>query len=85
MPSYTIGMKTAVSIPDGIFERAEKLAKRAGRSRSEVYAAALKEYVERHAPDHVTDAMNRACDAIGADLDPFVTAAGRRALERSEW
>ena len=78
-------MKTAVSIPDEIFERAELLAKRGGRSRSDVYSAALKEYVERHAPDDVTDAMNRVCDAIGQERDGFATAIARRVLERTEW
>lgn len=85
MPNYTIGMKTAVSIPDEVFARAERLAKRDGRSRSELYAAALKEYVERHAPEHVTEAMNRVVDALEGERDAFSAAAGRRVLERSEW
>ena len=37
-------MKTAVSIPDDVFERAERLAKRARHSRSEVFSRALREY-----------------------------------------
>jgi metal-responsive CopG/Arc/MetJ family transcriptional regulator len=78
-------MKTAVSIPDAIFERAERLAKRGGRSRSDLYASALKEYVERHAPEHVTDAMNRVADALNEERDDFVGAAARGVLERSEW
>ena len=78
-------MKTAVSIPDEIFERAERLAERAGRSRSDVYSAALKEYVARHAPEDVTDAMNRVCDEIGQERDGFSTAVARRVLERTEW
>ena len=48
-------MKTAVSVPDDIFEGAERLARREGRSRSEVYSAALREYVARHSPDEVTE------------------------------
>ena len=44
-------MKTAVSIPDEIFEKVERLAASEQRSRSEVYSAALREYVARHAPD----------------------------------
>lgn len=61
---YTRSMKTAISIPDDVFEQVERLAKRAGRSRSEVYRAALSEYIARHAPDEVTEAMNRVCDAV---------------------
>jgi len=78
-------MKTAVSIPDGVFEGAERLARRTKRSRSRLYGDALKEYLARHAPDEVTEAMNRACAEAGAATDPFVSAAARRVLERSEW
>ncbi len=82
---YIAGMKTAVSIPDDIFERAERLASQKGRSRSQVYAAALDEYLARHVHDEVTDAMNRVCDDVGGDSDPFLAAAGRRVLNRVEW
>ena len=77
-------MKTAVSIPDHIFERAERLASQGRRSRSEVYAAALDEYLMRHAQDEVTDAMNRVCGEVGGD-DAFLAAAGRRVLADTEW
>jgi hypothetical protein len=82
---YTLSMKTAVSIPDEVFEEAERLAHRARRSRSEVYSAALKEYVARHSPDEVTEAMDRVCATIGDQPDTFVGAAARRVFERSEW
>ncbi len=78
-------MKTAVSIPDDIFERAERLASRGRRSRSEVYAAALDEYLARHAQDEVTEAMNRVCGEVDGNDDAFLTAAGRRVLANTEW
>jgi metal-responsive CopG/Arc/MetJ family transcriptional regulator len=78
-------MKTAVSIPDDVFDKVERLARRGRRSRSEVFSAALREYVARHAPDEVTEAMNRVWDAIGPDPDEFIRVAGRRVLERTEW
>jgi len=78
-------MKTAVSIPDDVFEKVERLARRSKRSRSEVFSAALREYVARHAPDEVTDAINRAVDEIEDQKDEFVAAAGRRILKRTEW
>lgn len=82
---YTVGMKTAVSIPDEVFEKVERLARRAGRSRSEVFSAALAEYVARHAPDEVTEAMDRVCADMGDQGDAFVSAAGRQVLENTEW
>jgi len=78
-------MKTAVSIPDEVFEKVERLARRGGRSRSEVFSAALAEYVARHAPDEVTEAMDRACADVGDQEDAFVNAAGRQVLEHAEW
>jgi len=82
---YAFGMKTAVSIPDDVFEKAERFAKRANRSRSEVFAAALREYVSRHSPDEITDAMNRVCSELGEQRDVFVNAAGKRLLRKTEW
>ncbi|HEX3109439.1 MAG TPA: ribbon-helix-helix domain-containing protein [Thermoanaerobaculia bacterium] len=78
-------MKTAVSIPDDVFEEAEKLARKAGKSRSEVFSAALREYVARHAPDEATEAFNRVADAVGGEVDEFVRAAGENLLRKSEW
>ena len=82
---YTPGMKTAVSIPDDVFEKAERLARRMKKSRSQLFSNALTEYVARHAPDYVTEAMDEVCAEIGSESDPFVSAASRRILERSEW
>jgi metal-responsive CopG/Arc/MetJ family transcriptional regulator len=78
-------MKTAVSVPDEVFQRAERLAHREGRSRSEVYSAALREYLARHSPDEVTEALDRAIEAIGASPDRFARSAGQRTLEANEW
>jgi len=78
-------MKTAISIPDDVFAEAERLARRQKKSRSQLYAEAVEEYVARHDPDAVTDAMDRVCEDVGPDPDPAVSAAARRVLERSEW
>jgi metal-responsive CopG/Arc/MetJ family transcriptional regulator len=78
-------MKTAISIPDEIFEDAERLAKRLKSSRSELYSRALSEYVARHATDQVTEAMNEALASVDEPLDSFGTNAARRTLRRTEW
>jgi len=78
-------MKTAVSIPDEVFEKVERLARRAGRSRSAVFSAALREYLARHTPDEVTEAMDRVCAAVNDERDDLVAAAASRVLERTEW
>jgi metal-responsive CopG/Arc/MetJ family transcriptional regulator len=78
-------MKIAISVPDEVYEGAERLARRTSKSRSRLFTDALKEYLARHAPDEVTEAMNRACAEAGQTADPFVSSATRRVLERSEW
>jgi metal-responsive CopG/Arc/MetJ family transcriptional regulator len=78
-------MKTAVSIPDDVFEKAERLARRMKKSRSELFSRALAEYVARHAPDQVTETMNQVCDEISPESDAFVSAASHLVLGRIEW
>lgn len=82
---YTFGMKTAVSIPDELFSRAEEMARQTGKSRSQVYQEALAEYLLRRDPGSVTRAMDEALAEIEPQPDPWLTEAGRQTLERSEW
>ena len=84
--SYTIGMKTAISLPDDLFRAAESHAKRQKKSRSQLYAEALAEYLVRHAPDEVTEAMNRVIEKLGEyRTEPFLATTARRVLESTEW
>jgi len=46
-------MKTAISIPDPLFDAAEDVADRLGVSRSQLYAKALAEYVAKHRDDQM--------------------------------
>lgn len=78
-------MKTAVSIPDDVFEGAERLARRTKKSRSRLFSDAVREYVARHASEDVTEAMDRVCGELGNPKDKFVSSAAQRILERSEW
>ena len=78
-------MKTAVSIPDAVFARAERFARRMKKSRSRIYSDAVAEYLARHSADDVTDAMNRAIGEAQDDERGFATAASRRTLKRSSW
>jgi hypothetical protein len=82
---YTIGMKTAISLPDEVFENAEQLASRLKVSRSELYARALQEYVCRHAPDAVTDAYDQICSELEPGADAFARRAAQATFKRVEW
>jgi predicted transcriptional regulator len=80
-------MKTAISVPDDIFEQGERLARRMGRSRSDVYSSALREYVARHSEDEVTAAIDRVIAGLhdGEKADAFIGAAARESLRTTEW
>jgi metal-responsive CopG/Arc/MetJ family transcriptional regulator len=78
-------MKVAISLPDEVFERSERVAKRLKVSRSELYSRALREFIDAHAPDYVTTAWN---DAIAVAGQPDVQASrvlARRVLGKMEW
>ena len=78
-------MKTAVSIPDDVFRKADHLARRMKKSRSELFSNALSEYLARHAADQVTNAMDDVCEDIGVQANNFAPAAARRVLKNVEW
>ena len=76
---YYSGMKTAVSIPDELFETGEALSKRLRLSRSRLYATALAEFVAKHRGRKITERLN----ALYAEEDSRLPAAVRRAQGRS--
>ena len=78
-------MKIIVSIPDAVFRAAAQFAKRVHKSRSQLYLDALVEYLARHAPDEVTEAMNAVVDRLGPTTpDAFGATAARHLFERTE-
>ena len=78
-------MKTAISVPDEVFDGAEDLARRLKVSRSELYSRALREFLARHSPERVTRALNDVCDELDTRSDVFVASAARELLRRDEW
>lgn len=78
-------MKTAISLPDDLFKAADELASRQGRSRSELYALALTEFLSTHGEDSAVRKLNKLSREIDTSLDPGVKRAAARVLENSEW
>ena len=75
-----MAMKTAISIPDDIFHKAEYIAKKRGLSRSELYVMAIKAFiVEPH--DDITEALNRVYGDHEA-VDPVIEHAALTDLPR---
>lgn len=52
-------MKTAVSLPDKLYEKAEKTARSMGLPRSQLFARALEEFIEHHDPERITEQLNK--------------------------
>lgn len=79
-------MKTAISLPDALFEAADKMAEAMGLSRSELYRTAIAEFLSARAESMVTEQL----DAVygpqqpGA-LDPVLDRLQRASLARDEW
>jgi predicted transcriptional regulator len=82
---YTPGMKTAISLPDELFQQAEELARQTRRSRSQLYADAVREYIARHMPDTVTEAMDRVLEELDGRPDEFTKRSARRVLQQTQW
>ena len=62
-------MKTAISIPDNVYNAAEMVAKKLNISRSELYTKAVKDYVNKHEKSHITEALNSIYVEEDSSLD----------------
>lgn len=78
-------MKTAVSIPDEIFAKADALAEKLGKSRSELYREALVDYLARRNPEAITAALDEVADELAAEHTGFGQHAAAAALSSTEW
>ena len=80
-------MKTAVSIPDEIFEQADRRAKKLGISRSELVTRALREFLEDQRGQEIQASYDRAFGPGAGDDDAaeIRRAAAREALADVEW
>ncbi len=78
-------MKTAISIPDDVFEQAEATAKRLKMSRSELYSRAVQAFLDAHSPDQVTDGWNAVIGELGQPDTLLASAAARHVFESTEW
>ncbi len=80
-------MKTAISIPDPIFEAAEQLVSRTGVSRSELYATAVAEYLARHRATGVRERLDAVydIDAEAARLESVMAIVQSESVPEENW
>jgi hypothetical protein len=78
-------MKTAISVPNDVFELSERLAKKLKVSRSKIFAMGVKKLAEEHDEDDIIARINAVCDEIDTSLDPAIKAYQSRMIKREEW
>lgn len=79
-------MKTAVSIPDDVFRRADEAAAALRCSRSYLYTQALKAYLKEREGASITERLNAYYDKYPDEgLDPVLQALQYRVLSRDPW
>jgi metal-responsive CopG/Arc/MetJ family transcriptional regulator len=75
-------MKVAVSIPDEVYEEADRVAARKQLNRSELYTRALRRLLAEEAEDELTRRIDATCDSSSEDLAPLARAD---LIETSLW
>ena len=78
-------MKTAISIPDTIFQAAERIAQKLGISRSELYSKAIAEFVATYEDESLTEELNQFYAEEDSSLDPVVQQLMLISIPREEW
>jgi antitoxin MazE6 len=81
-------MKTAISLPDPLFEEAEAAAKNLGVSRSKLIQTALEDFLKRRRDEAITKSIDRYIAKYGSELseeDEVWLAHNRDLLRRVEW
>ena len=78
-------MKTAISIPNNVFESAEELANRLGQSRSQLYTQALSSYLARYQSDNLTERLNKIYDGADSTLDIGLASLQSKSIFKDKW
>jgi metal-responsive CopG/Arc/MetJ family transcriptional regulator len=78
-------MKTAISIPDNVFQSAEKLAQRLGKTRSQLYTQALNNYMEQNKEKGVQESLDKVYAAEDSQLPPSVKRLQSKAVGKEQW
>ncbi|HYW42925.1 MAG TPA: hypothetical protein VE959_08715 [Bryobacteraceae bacterium] len=78
-------MKTAVSVPDDLFRQAEAAARRLRVSRSQLYATAISEFLDRQQANTITERLNQVYSRRTARVDAALHRAQLRSLEKESW
>jgi metal-responsive CopG/Arc/MetJ family transcriptional regulator len=78
-------MKTDISIPNPLFRSAQRLAEKLGISLSDLYAAAVSDYVLSHEKESVTEALNQVYENEPSELEPELVNIQLASIGSNAW
>lgn len=78
-------MKTAISIPDRVFDQAEQFARNRNLTRSALFTAAVTEYLDAHRREDVTAKLNAVYTQEDSSLDPTLAQMQRQSVDAEDW
>jgi len=78
-------MKTAISIDKALFDDAERFSRNAGFSRSGLYCTAIREYIQNHTPDIITEKLNNYYGSRESKIDIDLKEAAYRLFAGEDW
>ena len=78
-------MKTAVSLPNDLFKQADAVARRLRVSRSQLYASAISEFLDRHQAESVTKRLNEIYSRKPAKVDAVLLRAQLKSVKKNSW
>ena len=78
-------MKTAISVPDEVFSRAEVFARQRKITRSALFTVAVAEYVQHHRAEDVTRKLNEVYAKEDSSLDAVMERLQALSLPKEEW
>ncbi|MFP4511223.1 MAG: ChpI protein [Spirochaetaceae bacterium] len=73
-------MKTAISLPDRLYDEAERTAKSMGIPRSQLFAKALEEFIEHHKRENITERLNKVYSNDAPDEFEDISNSGLESL-----
>ena len=78
-------MKTAISVRDNLFQRADKYAKETKISRSQLFSEAVEEYLAKREKENLIAQINAVCEKVDTSLDPAISQYQSARIRREKW
>lgn len=78
-------MKTAISVRENLFKRAEQFARQKKISRSRLFSDAVEEYLDKRESADVTANLNSVYSKEDSSVDPVLFKMALLSLPKDEW